>query len=256
MSRINPTNRLENVSQRFFEWNGEHGQIKFYDKAKKENVLLKDGMTFILLDELSTIKGWHDPSESGIYSNEVRDTREQTFLVKAFKGGPLAEGLYSAIKDRVGAVGGYFVSSNYIAFREGEKLLIGAIQFHGAALRVWMEFKKESKGELYKQAIKIKGFTEGKKGKIVFRVPNFFLVKLSEDTENEAGKLQEEVQTYLKAYFARRVGERITSAAAEPGEGAQPDARGWHDQEPPEDDERPVSGPLAESPIEDDDVPF
>lgn len=233
--------------------------MKYYDKSKKENVLLKDGMTFILLDELSTIRGWHDASESGIYSNEVRDTREQTFLVKAFKGGPLAEGLYSAIKDRVGAVGGYFVSSNYIAFREGSELMIGAIQFHGAALRAWMEFRKESKGELYKQAIKIKGFTEGKKGKIVFRVPNFFLVPVSEETNKEAIELDQVVQTYLKAYFARRVGERVPPAAAEPGEGAQPDARGGHDQEPAGGTDEPTEHGehgVAEAPEGDVDEPW
>lgn len=87
MSRSNPTDGIKNPATRWFEWaGGDEGGIKHYDKEAKADVKVALPFTFLLLDELSTVKGWHEPSESGIYANEVRDTRQDALVVRAFKG--------------------------------------------------------------------------------------------------------------------------------------------------------------------------
>jgi hypothetical protein len=178
---------------------------------------------FILLDELATVKGWHDPSESGIFANEVRDTRQDILVVRSFKGGELASGLYADIKDRIVAVGGHFVASCYIAYKDGADLRLGNIRFKGAALSAWMDFKKQcpakkdSSGKnvkaYYVDAIKIHGFDQQKKGGTTFRVPQFQLVQLSEETNKQAIALDSELQAYLSEYLKRPRAEAATAVA-------------------------------------------
>jgi hypothetical protein len=139
MSRSNPTDGIRNPSTRWFEFasGADGGFVRYYDKDAEKNVELGDAkeggkFLFILLDELATVKGWHDASESAIYANEVRDTRQDALVVKAFKGGELASGLYAGIKDRIVAVGGHFVASCYIAYKDGDALRLGNIRFKGA----------------------------------------------------------------------------------------------------------------------------
>jgi hypothetical protein len=57
--------------------------IRYYDKEAKKNVDVGADFTFILLDQLASVRGWHDDSNSGIYSNEVKDTTQEALVVKA-----------------------------------------------------------------------------------------------------------------------------------------------------------------------------
>lgn len=203
MSRSNPQANAPNPAIRWFEWNGETGVVRYYDKDAKKNVDVPLPFTFLLLDELATVRGWHDPSQSGIYSNEVRDTTKDALVVKAFKGGTLSEGYYKAIKDRVNAQGGQFVANCYVAVKLNGTLALCSIRFKGAALGAWMEFRKANRGQLYDSAIRILSFKEGKKGRIVFRVPTFDLKEVSADTNTQAVALDKALQTYLEGYLQR-----------------------------------------------------
>jgi len=205
MSLSNPHEKGQpNPSTRWLEWNGEHGTISYYDKDAKQNIPVQLPFTFILLDELGSVRGWHDASQSGIYSNEVKDTRQDALIVKAFKGGTLAEGVYRDIKDRVNSLGGSFNTNCYIAFKnENGDLHIGAIRFKGAALAGWMEFRKQHRSDFYSKAIKIDGFLEGKKGKVVYRIPQFAMTQISPQTIEAAVGLDKTLQEFLKGYLSR-----------------------------------------------------
>ena len=220
MSRSNPTDAVRNPATRWFEFSSgaDGGFVRYYDKGTEKNVPLGDATNggkfiFILLDELATVKGWHDPSESGIFANEVRDTRQDTIVVRSFKGGELASGLYASIRDRISAVGGHFVASCYIAFKDSAGLSIGNIRFKGSALSTWMDFKKECPTKkdatgknvkaYYVDAIKIEGFEQLKKGGTTYRVPKFALVPLSEETNKQAIELDGELQAFLSDYLKR-----------------------------------------------------
>lgn len=239
MSRSNPTDNAPHPCTRWIEWDGSNGEFRYYDKEQKKNVSLSDSLTFILLDQVATIKGWHDASDSGIFSNEVRDIKQDVLVVKAFKGGPLATGTYSQIRDRVIAQGGHFTANLYSAIKAGEDLAIASVQFKGAALNSWVEFSKKNRSELYKKAIRCKGYEEGKKGKIVYRTPIFFLADVSPETDAKALDCDRILQEFLKSYFARPRAEQV----------AQPD--------PPDSDEPPPHTRLPGGIDElDDDIPF
>ena len=214
MSRSNPSdNGTPNPATRWFEWNGGKGTVRYYDKAAKQNVDCGAEFAFILLDELGSVRGWHEASESGIYSNEVRDTRQDVMVVKAFKGGTLAEGLYKDIKDRVNVLGGHFNANCYLAFRGDDGLEIGCLRFKGAALGAWMDFCKENRSSLYKKTIQIVGATKGKKGSVTFYVPTFQLADISRDDNDMAVGLDTHLQAFLKSYLRRNTVDRAESTA-------------------------------------------
>lgn len=247
MSRSNPhENGSPNPAVRWFEWTGEKGLVRYYDKDAKQNVEVGSDFTFLLLDELGCVRGWHDPSDSGIYSNEVKDTRQDVLVVKSFKGGTLAEGLYKDIKDRVNTAGGHFNANCYIAFKNGQdELQIGSLRFKGAALGAWMDFRKEHRSELYKGAVSITGYTEGKKGRVVFRVPVFSVVKVSQETDQIAQGLDAELQEYLSAYLQKNKRDQVESVA-----------RHVSDEEVAGSYGGDVELPDRMAPITDDDIPF
>lgn len=247
MSRSNPSEHLSNPSTRWFEWNGEKGLIRYYDKDAKANVDIPLPFTFILLDELASVRGWHDPSQSGIYSNEVRDTTQEVLVVKSFKGGSIAEGFYRAIKDRVNNAGGAYVANCYIAFKSGDDYAVGSIRMKGAALGSWMEFRKAHRADIYKKAIRIAGFTEGKKGKVVYRMPEFSLNSVSAEAEASAVRLDRELQEFLSGYLKRNKRDQAESVAQEPAHHASDEDIAWEDN--------PVAAE-AFAPVTDDDIPF
>ena len=214
MSRSNPTEGARNPSTRWFEWAGgsDTGFVRWYNKESKEYVRA-DGFTFLLLDELSTVKGWHEASESGIFANEVRDTRQEVFVVRSFKGGELASGIYTSIRDRIVAMGGHYCASLYLAYKDGEELKIGNLSLKGAAAGAWMEFKraappkKDGSGKSVRSylvdAIKIAGYEQMKKGATIYRVPKFALSPVSEATNQQAIALDVDLQAFLTDYLKR-----------------------------------------------------
>lgn len=238
MSRSNPTEGTRNPSTRWFEWAGgsDGGYVRWYNKETKADVPIEGAFTFLLLDELATVKGWHEPSESSIYANEVRDTRQEPFVVRSFKGGELASGIYTAIRDRIVAVGGHYVASLYIAYKDGDELKIGNLALKGAAAGAWMEFKRNAgskKGAMGRMvraylvdAVKITGYVEAKKGATVYRVPKFALMETSETTNQQAVALDTELQMFMVEYLKRPKAEAAAKAAP-PDEGGldDPDAQ-------------------------------
>ena len=251
MSRSNPTEGVRNPSTRWFEWAGgsDGGYVRWYNKDTKEQVKA-DPFTFLLLDELSTVKGWHESSESGIYANEVRDTRQDALVVRAFKGGELASGTYAQIRDRIVAVGGHYVASLYIAYKDdGDGLKIGNLALKGAAAGAWMDFKRNAqtkagpsgKTRAYLvDAVKIASYEQKKKGGTVYRVPVFTLSEVSAATNDQACALDAELQSFIAEYL-----KRPKAAAATPAQ----------TQDDPDPDEQAAQGMRGVDTFEDD-IPF
>ena len=241
MSRRNPTEGTRNPCTRWFEWAGgdDGGFVRWYDKDSKQTVKVEGAFTFLLLDELSTVKGWHEPSESSIYANEVKDTRQDVLVVKSHKGGELVSGLYKAIQDSIVAKGGHYHASIYIAYKDGDGLKLGNLGLKGAALSAWMDFKKGAGKGLHTQAVTITGFTPGKKGATTFRVPKFALKEVSAATNEQALEVDDVLTAYLADYFKRPKADA-----------AKPAGNGYEDepQFAPEEHE-PIFEPEAEVPF-------
>lgn len=229
MPRTNPNEISANPAKRWFLWDGSKGQIKYYDKESESEIRIELPFEFVLLDRLSVVRGWHDASESGIYSNEVRRTMDEPFTVRAFKMKEIiAQGFYSEIKDKIKAAGGKYNASLYIGFTgDTGELEIGNLMLHGAPMSAWLNFEKANKSEIYKKGIKIGSFKEGKKGGITFRVPVLEIVEMDYRIDEKAEELQKELQKHLVRYLSRK---------PEKTNGDEPDTSGDTN---PDDDEIP-----------------
>ena len=203
MSRSQPNDKPINPSSRFFEWNGQKGVFKFYEKEKKENFEVPFPFIFLVLDELSTIKGWSDSDQSGLWSNEVKNIKNETLAVRSKKGLQI-EGTYENIKGKVS--GADYCKSVYIAYKnDAKELVIGNIAMQGACLNAWIEFSKGKK--VQEGAVRVEDTTEGKKGSITYKMPNFVQFTPKPETEEAATGLDVKLQEYLKAYFNHKVAE-------------------------------------------------
>lgn len=202
MSRSNNT-ELINPAIRFYEWNGDKGGFRYFDKAlgeKGERVEVPLPFKFLVLDTLSTIKGFDDVDKSGYWCNEVRDLKKDIMTVRN-KNGICAKGLYEQVSKDRNTVGSKYCQSVYIAFKEGKTLIIANIQMMGAALGSWIEFRKKNK--IFDGAISVETMIEGIKGKTVYQIPVFKKIETSPETDQQAKELDTELQTYLGLYFKR-----------------------------------------------------
>ena len=203
MSRSNQSNSnsLPNPCQVWYEWSGKNGNLKHYDKVSAKSIdteVSPAPFSFILLDEFSTVKGWHDVSQSSIWANEVKNTGTSPLRVSAFKGGVLVEGLYKDIKDKVNALGGSYVKNLYITSEDG---VISSLALKGSALSAWMDFVKEKGNDkgIYDKAITISGSVTGKKGSVTFKTPKFELVEITPDQEKNAIVLDKKLQEFVES---------------------------------------------------------
>lgn len=214
MSRSNNTN-VVNPAVRFFDWSGAEGTLSYYDKEAKVKVNVKLPFTFIVLDTLSTIKGYSQADEVGIYSNEIRSTNEDILHVKTFKGVTVAKGIYKEIKDTIVGQGGKFAQSCYIAFFDDNKVLqIGNITFTASSLGggenkkegyevgAWIGFTKANKANIMKGAIVMeKDERVCVNGATKFFCPKFKIKEISDETNKKAFDLDVELQGYLETYL-------------------------------------------------------
>ncbi|RDH76361.1 hypothetical protein DVS77_21645 [Mycolicibacterium moriokaense] len=213
MSFSNPT--ITNPAKKFFKWKGGPGEIVWYDRDNEKELkvsLINDDGTyvkpfrFILLDELTTIKGYDDTSESGIWSNEVRSLKKDVLNVKS-KGGDIVSGTYEVIKDTIKAKGGKFARSLYIAYQEpdGEDSIweVGNLNLAGGSVGEWFEFRKKS--DLQVEGAVITGIHKvKKKGGIEFFVPVFETWQFKPSDIDAGKELDQKVQKYLETYLAGR----------------------------------------------------
>lgn len=212
MSRSNNTSTI-NPTTRWFEWSGSTGQLKYYDRDKGENIFIELPFRFLVLDQLSTVTGYSDETQSGIWANEVRDLRLEPLTVRT-KQGTIGTGLYDTVKSLKGV---RFTKSIYIAYYgdEGE-LLIGNLKATGASLSAWIEFSRGK--NVYDGAVSLTKSVQAKKGATKYFIPVFEVVdKITEDTNSKAVELDKKLQRYLNEYLAfEPVEQEVGSFTAPP----------------------------------------
>ena len=211
MARLErPTTQSSNPATKFLQWKSNDKCLSYYDKEKGENVLVDLPFKFIFLEHYHTVKGWNDKTESGIYSNEVFLIGQEPLTVKAFKGGEIASGLYSEIRNKVKDAGGVYHRSIYIMLEDGS---IANLQLKGSAVSSYSDFFKENQNHIENDSwVEIASAKEGKKGAVKFTTPDFKLGKKT--TPAEEKQISEAVatlQAYMKDYFTPAA-ERANSA--------------------------------------------
>lgn len=186
--------KISSPCKKFIDFKGSTGNFQFWDKSKKENIELKLPLRFIVLDELSTITGYSESANSGIYSNEVHNLSHQDLNVRTFKGGISFSGKYADIKTRISDLGGKFSKSIYAALITGDGVELVNFKFKGASLKPWID--RDSKSNV----VKIEGCLDGKKGVVKYKSPIFLQGEADENHIEEALELDKELQIYLKSH--------------------------------------------------------
>lgn len=255
MSRSNPTINTPNPATRWLQWKGgDDFGLYFYDKEKKANVKVKIPFTFMLLEQLAAVTGYNNKLKTGLRSNVVRDTSEESLVVKYGTGATVASGHWSEIKDRVKGAGGKFCAHVYGAYKTADGLQICVLQMSGCALGPWFDFVKANRGpvdnpfkagdklpKMYSGAIVMEAGAVNSEGPIPFTPPTFRMTACTAETNTLAIALDRELQAYFDEYFKRPKTEQATTAAAHHEEEAEPEA----ELEP---------DPL--DPVDDDQIPF
>lgn len=260
MSRTNQEQERtgsSNPSKRFVEFNGEKGVFTYYDKEKKEDVTMPWPVSFLVLDQRHTVKGWNKANNSAIFSNEVLDINEEEMDVRTFKGDNkgIAKGLYPKIKDKVKAAGGKYVRSVYVMLfiKETNTWEMSNIAFKGACSFEWNEFLNNMTVNKYNAMIFVKkNDVEARTmGNVNYFVPKFSVKELSKDNSDQNVLLTQadKEDMVLQDYFAGKVKEDNGSRST-----AQPESTKKETvAQEPSNEANPFD---VEGDDEDDDLPF
>lgn len=202
---LNVSEGSSNPATKFLEWKSNDKGFGYYDKAKKEPVKVLLPFKFQFLEHFHNVRGWNDASESGIYSNEVKFISKETLKVRAFKGGEIAEGLYSEIRSKIRDAGGKYYRSIYAIDTNGD---IVNIQLKGSAVSAYSDFMNDNENKIEGAWIEINDVTDHKKGATKYSTPNFKIGKSFTSEEMElANEKYKDIVSYFDKYTAKEVEE-------------------------------------------------
>lgn len=205
MSRTQKTNdRPVNPCEKFFQWDSENSCWSYWDKEAKERVKVAMDIPFIVLDQLSTVTGYSDKLNSGIWGNEVRNPSRDQFRVMAGNKNEVARGTWAEVKNYPGIK---FAASVYAMAKLDGEFILANFRMSGCSISPWIDFSNEVgktalEGDL---VIAVTEAVEGKKGRVTFNSPKFAVkaTSLSEEASKQADELDRKLQAYLEDYFGQ-----------------------------------------------------
>jgi hypothetical protein len=212
-----------NPATKFIEWKSNDKCFSYYDKEiaeslkgsdaevikEKANVQIALPFKFLVLDELSFVKGWSDALSGNIISNEVKFISKETIVAKCYhknlKGDSvtteIAKGLYKDIKEQIVTAGAKYHKSVYVMLEDGS---LANIKFKGACVGKWADFTQKSKSRLADEWVIVAKAEDGKKGAVKFSTPSFAfhssLIDIEADLADDAFNI---LESYLKTYLAK-----------------------------------------------------
>lgn len=208
--RSNPgTEASPNPAKIFIQWKSKNEKFSYYNKEKKEDVLLPMPFNFIPLFICSNVKGYNHKKTKTFISNEVENLDTDVLTVISYNNVTKEKkteytGIYKDIKDSFDQNIKFGISL-YAAIKDKKGTLsLVNIQLNGAGLHHWFKFTKDN--DIWKNAISAFGTTDEINGTVNYKAPTYKAIKISEEDDIAAGELQEEVKAYLKDYFAKNKG--------------------------------------------------
>jgi hypothetical protein len=204
--RRKPDNQaLVNPAKFFIQWKSKYESFIYYNKDKKEDVKMPKPFVFIPLSMAFTLKGFNQKKQKSFIANEVENIETDIFTIRSYdalkKVNTEWTGLLKDVKEVMDDNIKYTISL-YAAIKnkKGEMILVN-LQLNGAALFHWFEFAK--KNDIWSNAIKVEKETEEKNGAVDYKAPIYEAVSLSKEDDVAAGKLQSEIESYLKEYYSK-----------------------------------------------------
>jgi hypothetical protein len=203
MSRTKPRSTgSSNPATKFLQWNTKASTWEFYDKEAQESRTLPQDTGFIVLDQLSTAKGWDDRNNSAIWANEVYAPGDKLTLRN--KDGIVSIGTWAELKNNVQGV--KFTKSVYAMAKVGEGYELVNFQLRGCAVTEWFEFEKRVGGSNKLEGDVVVAVTEAvedRKGAVSYNRPVFSIVSntLSNEAALQADRMDGTLQEYLSSYL-------------------------------------------------------
>lgn len=242
-----------NPAKIFIEWKSKNEAFSYYNKEKKEDVLLPMPFGFIPLFIASTVRGYNHKKNKTFIANEVENLSTDVLTVTSYntvtKDKKIEhKGLYADIKDDFDN-NVKFTTSLYAAIKDKKGVLsLVNIQLNGAGLHHWFKFTKEN--DIWKNAIVSKGSTSEVNGDVKYKAPTYAAIKITQEDDESAGVLQDDVKAYLKEYFAKNKGGNSSPKIDENQD------NGLNDKPKSKEVVKESSAPIFNANDEDDDMPF
>lgn len=183
---------------KYLDWDSAERTFKHYNKEAKKTEHIKIPTSFVVLKEMATIVGFHEPTQSGIYSNEVSavNLKKEELTVKTSKGLTIAKGFYGDIKPTLATSGAKFGMAVY-ALMDGELV---CLKLKGSSFSAWFDFVAENRKLFLTNLVDILSVVDMKKGATKYTQPVFTLGKVIEPAISEkAEEAYTELVTYMKS---------------------------------------------------------
>lgn len=195
-----------NPAKQFIKVKG--GELTYYDKESKQDVVVPSPIDFIVLDQLATVKGWSDADDSGYWSNEVRSVGSDELTIRT-KNGVKETGIWKDIKGKPSVSGAKYNASIYIAhFVDGKAVLVN-LGLSGAALNAWIEFTQNA--DIKKNKVRLARWDDASKGSVKYKVPVFESTPMTGGERDQAIELDQQLQAHLTAYLTQEPIEKVES---------------------------------------------
>lgn len=195
----------QNPATKFIQWSSKHEKFLYYDKQKKENILLELPLKFLAVSRYKTIKGWNQSKEFSLISNEVKDLKHQIAVTAYPKNGEkylLCKGTWEEIKEKVETNKGKYTESVYVMLPDGE---VANIQLNGASLSTWFDFQKNQTDRFFDNWVVVKGFKEGSQGAVTYTYPVFeWGSTLDTESQLRAETADAKIEEYELSYFGAK----------------------------------------------------
>jgi hypothetical protein len=182
---------------KYLQWDSAEKTFKYYNKEASKNEYIKIPVQFVVLKEMATISGFHEPTQSGIYSNEVAtaNLKTQELTVKTSKGLNIAKGIYGDIKPILATSGAKFAMSVY-ALMNGELV---CLKLSGSSFSAWYDFVAENRKAFLSNVVSVLSVEDKKKGATKYSQPVFSLgANIPAGDNDKAEVAYAELVSYMK----------------------------------------------------------
>ena len=188
--------KVQSPVTNFLKWSNSNGAFNDYDKQTKETSLKKMPLKFLVLANYISIGGFDEASNSGYWSNEIKDTRTETLFVRNGNG-LFKQGLYADIKADLAVVKCKYTEALYVMLEDGT---LGHIKLSGTNSRLWFSFKAIAKTKLSKNWTVFSDAKVAKKGSITWSEPTISIgEEISAEDAAKADILYDVIQAYKTA---------------------------------------------------------
>lgn len=195
--------KAERPYTRTIKWKSGDDQFETYNADTKKNEPVEIDW-FTVLEELTSVSGYNENSNKGIWSNEVLELGQK---IEVRVGNDIVtSGSWKEIKAEVTAMGGKFTNVVIALLPSGE---IIRILLAGSGCTGWIG-KKFSPMSL-QCGVKFNGSQEGKKGNVTYNIPTFVKRELSSEETESAMDAWKTVEAWLKDRGQERTEEHDQS---------------------------------------------